>query len=79
MLGLEMSDHGLDCGASLELAFDLRRDATLLTGGVDLELVTGRRVVAAASVRARSMVLPIIRSVAGIGGKRCSRPLGPVA
>ena len=37
VLGLEMSDHGIDCGASLELAFDLRRDATLLAGGVDLE------------------------------------------
>ena len=49
VFGLKMSDHGLDGGASLELAFDLRCDATLLAGGVDLELVTGRRVVAAVS------------------------------
>jgi hypothetical protein len=61
MLGLEMSDHGLDCGA--ELAFYLRRDATLLAGGVDLELVTGGALWPRypTSVRARSMVLPTIR------------------
>jgi hypothetical protein len=37
----------LDGGASFELALDLRRDAALLAGGVDLELVIGRGVVAA--------------------------------
>jgi hypothetical protein len=43
----EMSDHRLDGGAALELALDLRGDATLLAGGVDFEAVLGRGVVAA--------------------------------
>jgi hypothetical protein len=45
VLGLEVTDHGLDRSTPLELAFDLRCNATLLAGGVDLELVTGRRIV----------------------------------
>ena len=40
VLGLEVSDHGLDRSTALELAFDLRCNATLLAGGVDLEPVT---------------------------------------
>ena len=47
VLGLEMADHWLDGGPSPELAFDLRRDAALLTCGKDPELIIGRRVVAA--------------------------------
>ena len=66
VLGLEVTDHGLDRSTPLELAFDLRCNATLLAGGVDLELVTGRRIVYPASVRARSMVSPIICSMAGM-------------
>jgi len=42
-----MADHGLDGGASFELALDLRREAPLLARRVDLELVIGRGVVAA--------------------------------
>jgi len=37
--GGEMSDHGLKGGASFELALDLRRDAPLVAGRMDLELV----------------------------------------
>src|SRR5258708_37139980 len=44
---LEVADHRLDSGPSVELALDLRRDATHLAGRVDLELVIGRGVVAA--------------------------------
>ena len=44
---LEVADHGLDGGPSFELALDLRGEAALLAGGVDLEPVIGRRVVAA--------------------------------
>ena len=47
VLGLEMADDGLDGGPPLELAFDLGRDAALLTCGKDPELIIGRRVVAA--------------------------------
>ena len=43
----EVADDGLDGGPSFEFALDLRRDAALLAGGVDLELVIGRGVVAA--------------------------------
>ena len=49
VLGLEVSDHGLDRSTPLGLAFDLRCKATLLAGGVDLESVTGRRIVASIS------------------------------
>src|SRR5258708_12137448 len=41
------ADDGLDGGPPFELALDLRRDAALLAGGVTLELVVGRGVVAA--------------------------------
>jgi hypothetical protein len=47
VLVLEMADHRFDGGAAAHLAFDLRRDTALLLGRVDLELVIGRRVVAA--------------------------------
>jgi hypothetical protein len=43
----EMADDGLNGGTPFELALDLRRDAALLAGRVDLELVIGRGVVAA--------------------------------
>jgi len=33
VLGLEVTDHRFDGGPPLELAFDLRRDAALLTCG----------------------------------------------
>jgi hypothetical protein len=46
-----MRDHRLDGGAALELALDLRGDATLLAGGVDPEPVLGRSVVAAIQTR----------------------------
>ena len=36
---LEMSDHGLDGGATFELASDLLIDPSLLAGGVDPELM----------------------------------------
>ena len=49
VLGLEVANHGLDRSTALELAFDLRCNATLLAGGVDLEPVTGRRIVASIS------------------------------
>jgi hypothetical protein len=42
-----MLDHRFDGGAAAHLAFDLRGDTALLLGRVDLELVIGRRVVAA--------------------------------
>jgi hypothetical protein len=42
-----MTDHRLDCSAPFHIALDLRGDATLPTGCVDLELVIGRRVVPA--------------------------------
>jgi hypothetical protein len=44
---LEVADDGLDGGTPFELALDLRREAALLTGRVDLELVFGWGVVAA--------------------------------
>ncbi len=43
----EVADDRLDSGAPFEVALDLRRDAALLAGRVDLELVIGRGVVAA--------------------------------
>jgi hypothetical protein len=49
VLGLEMTDHRLDGSAPFHVALDLRGDAALLTGGVDLELVIGRRIVSAVS------------------------------
>ena len=42
-----MADDGLDGGSASHLTFDLRRDAALLLGRVDFELVFGRGVVAA--------------------------------
>ena len=47
VLVLEMPDYRFDGGAAAHLAFDLRGEAALLPGGVDLELVIGRRVVVA--------------------------------
>jgi hypothetical protein len=47
VLLLEVTDDGLDGGPSFELALDLWRDVALVAGGVDLELVIGRGVVAA--------------------------------
>ena len=47
VLGLEMADHRFDGGAPLEFAFDLGRDAALLTCGKNPKLIIGRRVVAA--------------------------------
>src|SRR6266545_3068872 len=47
MVFLKVADDGLDGGPPFELALDLRRDAALLAGGVNLELVVGRGVVAA--------------------------------
>jgi hypothetical protein len=44
---LEMADDGLNGGTPFELALDLRREAALLAGRVDLELVIGWGVVAA--------------------------------
>ena len=44
---LEMADDGLNGGTPIKLALDLRRDAALLAGRVDLELVIERGVVAA--------------------------------
>jgi hypothetical protein len=43
----EVADDGLDGGPSFEFTLDLRRDAALLAGGVNLECVVGRGVVAA--------------------------------
>jgi hypothetical protein len=45
VLVLEVPDHRFDGGAAAHLAFDVRDEAALLPGGVDLELVIGRRVV----------------------------------
>jgi hypothetical protein len=47
VLGLEVADDGLGGGATTHLAFDLRGAPALLLGCVDLELIVGRRVVAA--------------------------------
>ena len=47
VLSLEMADHRFDGGTSPELAFDLWRDAALLTCSEDPELTIGRCVVAA--------------------------------
>ena len=47
VLSLEMADHRFDGRTSPELAFDLWRDAALLTCSEDPELAIGRRVVAA--------------------------------
>ena len=49
VLGFEMADDRFDGGAPSHLPFDLRRDAALLTGCEDLELVFGRGVVTAIS------------------------------
>ena len=46
---LEVADDGLDGCTPSHVAFDLRGDAALLAGGVDFELVFGRRVVATVS------------------------------
>jgi hypothetical protein len=46
MVVLEMADDGLDGGASPHLPFNLRGDASFLAGGVDLELIFCRGVVA---------------------------------
>ena len=66
---LEVADDRLDGGAAAHLALDLRRDAALLAGDVDLELVIGRRVVAAiAGVGddAARWSLPISVSISGM-------------
>ena len=47
VLGLEVADNRFDGGAPSHLPFDLRRDAALLACSEDLELVFGRRIVAA--------------------------------
>jgi hypothetical protein len=47
MLGLGVSDHGLDRGAAAQLAFDCLGDAVSLARDIDLELVVGRGGVAA--------------------------------
>jgi len=49
VLGLEMTDYGLDGRTPFHLAFDLWSDAALLPGGIDLELVIGWRIVHAVS------------------------------
>jgi hypothetical protein len=47
VLGLGVSDHGLDRGAAAQLAFDGLGDKASLARDIDLELVIGRGVVAA--------------------------------
>jgi hypothetical protein len=47
VFGFEVADARLDGGATTQLVFDRRGDASLLAGDVDLELVARRRVVAA--------------------------------
>jgi hypothetical protein len=47
MLALGMADDRLDRRAAAEFSFDALGDSALLAGDVDLELVSGRRVVAA--------------------------------
>src|SRR5260370_35552855 len=47
VLGFEMADDGLDSGPSAHLTLDLRRDAQLLAGAEDPELIIGRGIVAA--------------------------------
>src|SRR5215470_3080039 len=49
MLDFDVADDRLDGGAPPHFAVDFRSDAPLLLGSVDLELVIGRRVVAAIS------------------------------
>jgi hypothetical protein len=49
VLGLEVADDRLDGGPAPELAFDLGVQAALLAGGIDLEAMGGRGVVAAVS------------------------------
>lgn len=44
-----MTDHRRDGSAPFHVALDLRGNPTLLTGGVDLELIIWRRVVSAVS------------------------------
>src|SRR5260221_13938570 len=61
---LEVADHRLDGGPPFELALDLRRDAALLAGGVNLELVVGRGVVAR---RHRSRSRARLSSLASVG------------
>ena len=50
VLGFEMADNGLDGRPAAQFAFDLGRHPSLLAGDEDLELVIGRRVVAAVSL-----------------------------
>ena len=47
VLGLEMTDDGLNGGPAAQFALDLRRHPSLLAGEEDPELVIGRRIVAA--------------------------------
>ena len=47
MLGLQVSDDGLDRGAPPHPAFDLRRHAPFLSGGVDADIVRRRRAMSA--------------------------------
>jgi hypothetical protein len=65
---LEVADDRLDGRASFELALDLRRDAALLAGGVDLELVIGRGLVAAIAGigDAASRMLPMSACICGM-------------
>jgi hypothetical protein len=46
VLGFEMADDGFDGGPAAQFALDSGRDASLLAGDEDPELVIGRRVVA---------------------------------
>ena len=64
-----VADDGLNGGAASHLSFDLWGRPSFLLGCIDLELVIGRRIVAAvypASAWSRSIVWPMSCSIAGI-------------
>jgi hypothetical protein len=50
VLGFEMADDRLDGGPAAQFALDLGRHSSLLAGDEDLELMIGRRIVAAVSL-----------------------------
>jgi hypothetical protein len=62
-----MADHGFDGRPAAQFAVDLGRDASLLTGDEDPELVLRRRVVAAVALvrEDAAMVLPTSASISG--------------
>jgi hypothetical protein len=70
MVFLKVADDGLDGGPPFELALDLRRDAALLAGGVNLELVVGQQRRALAREQRRHGGIEGVKKIMADSGRR---------